>query len=353
MGVSTAFHLATMGCTDVALLDGEQLGSGSTSKSAGGVRMQFAEETNLRIAMRGYPEIEHFEELTGEPIDFRAFGYLFLLTNETDVAIFDDAVALQHRYGIPTEKLGADDVRRMLPQLRTDDVLAATFCGRDGYMTPEALVHGYATAARRLGARLRAGRAATGITTDSTGIVAVETADGPISTRRVVCTAGVASPAVARWVGVDLPVEAMPRWMHFTKDDCGIPFESPLTIDFATSFYFHREKTGLVFGGRESSLEEMSGPATHRLPALADVGIASSWWGNYEISPDHNAMVGEAEVPGFYYATGFSGHGFQQSPAIGEHLAELVLGRTPTMDLSELSAGRFAAGRPRAEHFVV
>ncbi len=354
MGVSTAFHLATMGCTDVVLLEDDQLGSGSTSKSAGGVRMQFAEETNLRMAVRGYSEIENFEDLTGEPIDFRPFGYLFLLTTEQEIRLFDDAVALQHRYGIPTEKLTAAEVRAMLPQLHTDDVLAATFCARDGYMTPEALVHGYATAARRMGARLRTGRSATGIVTDAAGIVGVDTADGFIATRQVVCTAGVGSPIVGGWVGVDLPVTAMPRWMHFTKDACGIPFESPLTIDFASSFYFHRETTGLVFGGPEQTLEEMSGPAVHRLPALAEAGIASSWWGNYEVSPDHNAMLGASgEVPGFFYATGFSGHGFQQSPAIGEHLAELVLGRTPSLDLSELSASRFTVGIERTEHFII
>ncbi len=354
MGVATAFHLASMGCTDVVLLEGDQLGSGSTSKSAGGVRMQFAEETNLRIALQGYPQIEHFEELTGEPIDFRQFGYLFLLTTPEELVIFDEAVALQHRYGIPTEKLTAAEAKRMLPQLHTDDVLAATFCPRDGYMTPEALVHGYAAAARRMGARLRTGRLATGITRDATGIVAVETTDGPIATRTVVCAAGAESATVGKWVDVELPVEPMPRWMHFTKDDCGIPFESPLTIDFKSSFYFHRETTGLVFGGPEQTLEEMSGPATYRLPALAEAGIASSWWGNYEVSPDHNAMLGgSAEVPGFYYATGFSGHGFQQSPAVGEHLAELIVGRTPTLDLSELSASRFAAGVRRDEHFII
>lgn len=350
MGVSTAFHLATMGCTDVLLCEADQLGSGSTCKSAGGARMQFSDELNLLISLRGYHELEHFEELTGEPLDFKQYGYLFLLTTPDDVATFDDALALQHRHGIPSVKLTADQCREMIPNLNVDDVLAGTFCPRDGYMTPEALVHGYASAARRMGARLKTGRAVTGVTRRADGFT-VHTSAGDVDTPNLVCAAGVGSKVVGDWVGVDLPISAMPRWMHFTQSDCGVPDRIPLTIDFSSSFYFHREGAGLVFGGPEQTLEEMSEPACHRLPSIAEAGVASSWWGNYDVSPDHNAVVGGSD--GFFYATGFSGHGFQQSPAIGEHVAELLLGRTPTLDLGEFTADRFAAGNLRAERFFV
>jgi sarcosine oxidase subunit beta len=128
----------------------------------------------------------------------------------------------------------------------------------------------------------------------------------------------------------------------------------PLTIDFSTGFYFHREGPGLVFGGREQTVEELAEPATRRLPVLADLPVQSSWWGYYEVSPDWNALVGEAEEPGrFLYATGFSGHGFQQAPAVGEHIAEVVAGRRPTLDLSAFSAERFARGEQRPEAFVI
>jgi len=94
--------------------------------------------------------------------------------------------------------------------------------------------------------------------------------------------------------------------------------------------------------------------AARRLPVLAELPIQSSWWGWYDVSPDWNALVGEAPEPSrFLYATGFSGHGFQQAPAVGEHLAELVVGRRPTLDLSAFSAERFAQGEARPETFVV
>ena len=142
--------------------------------------------------------------------------------------------------------------------------------------------------------------------------------------------------------------------MFFTPEDGGLPERVPLTIDFSSGFYFHREGPGLAFGGREQSAEELAGPATRRLPVLAELPIQSSWWGWYELSPDHNAIVGATKEPeGLVYATGFSGHGFQQAPAVGEYVAELVAGHTPTLDLSAFSLERFARGEERRELFVV
>ena len=154
--------------------------------------------------------------------------------------------------------------------------------------------------------------------------------------------------------GVEIPVRGEPRWMFFTPEDGGLPERLPLTIDFTTSFYFHREGPGLVFGGREQTVEELAEPASRRLPALLDLPVQASWWGYYEVSPDHNAIVGEAAEPSrFLYATGFSGHGFQQAPAVGEHIAELIAGGKPTLDLSAFALERFARGESRPEAFVI
>jgi sarcosine oxidase subunit beta len=180
-------------------------------------------------------------------------------------------------------------------------------------------------------------------------VIAVETTRGTIATERIVLTAGVWSSELH-----DLPLERERRWMFATEDAPGFPRELPLTIDFATGFYFHREGTALALGGREQSLEELAPVAARRLPALAELGIRSSWWGWYEMSPDHNALVGAAAEPeGLVYATGFSGHGFQQGPVVGEHLARLALGMEPVFDLSELAVERFARGAARRERNVV
>ena len=344
MGASVAWHLRELGITDVVLLERDSLASGSTSKSAGGIRAQFADELNIRIALRS---LDEFERMEG--IDLRQHGYLFLLDNEVDLARFQDALAVQHSLGVPSRELSVAEALEIVPQLDPDGLLAATFCDLDGYATPETVVQWYAR-----GLDVRQGCPATGVEVAGGRVVAVETPKGRIATGTVVCCAGAWSSEVAATAGVELPVKGEPRWMFFTPEDGGLPERLPLTIDFTTSFYFHREGPGLVFGGREQTLEELAVPASRRLPALLDLPVQSSWWGYYEVSPDHNAIVGEAAEPSrFLYATGFSGHGFQQAPAVGEHVAELVAGREPTLDLSAFSLERFARGETRPEAFVI
>ena len=345
MGASVAWHLRELGISDVVLVERGSLASGSTSKSAGGIRTQFADELNVRIALRS---LDEFERMDG--IDFRQHGYLFLLDNVADVGRFQTALALQHRLGVPSRELSVAEALALVPQLDADGLLAATFCELDGHATPEAVVQWYAA-----GIDVRQGWEVRGIDVAAGRVAGVRTAKGRIATDTVVCCAGAWSREVGAMAGVEIPVRGERRWMFFTPSDAGLPERLPLTIDFSTAFYFHREGPGLVFGGREQTVEELAGPATRRLPALAELPVRTSWWGYYEVSPDHNAIVGEAAEPGrFLYATGFSGHGFQQAPAVGEHVAELVAGTTPaTLDLSPFSLERFVRGENRPEAFVV
>jgi sarcosine oxidase subunit beta len=360
IGASTAFHLTQRGITDIVLLERDTLGSGSTGKSAGGFRLQYADELNLRIALRSVPELESFEDMIAEfvdyapPIDLQQHGYLFMLDNERDLATFRAAVDLQHEFDIPTVWLTAADVAERFPQVRTDDILGATFNPRDGKVTPEAVAQGYAAAAAVCGARVQQSTTVTGIATRDGVIVAVDTTKGRIATDTVICTAGAWSPEIGRFVGLDIPVRPEARHCFFCPSSGGFPTETPNIIDFSTGFYFHREGPGLLVGGREPSVADLAPVAVGRVPVIEDLPVQSSWWGYYEMSPDHNAIVGEAhDVSRFLYATGFSGHGFQQSPAIGEQLAQRVAGEATTLDLSPLSLERFAAGNQRAEHFVV
>ena len=347
LGAATAYHLRRLGVQDVVLLERDALASGSTSKSAGGIRAQFADELNIRIALRSLDEFESF----AEEISFRQHGYLFLLNRVEDVETFRAGLRLQQSLGVMSRELTPAEARELVPQLETGDLLAATYCERDGYATPEAVVQHYV---RESGATIEQGCAATAILVQDGRITGVETPTGRIDTDTVICCAGVWSREVGELAGVSLPVQGEARSMWFTPRDGGLPERLPLTIDFSTGFYFHREGPGLAFGGRERALEDVAAAAAHRLPVLAELPVQSSWWGWYDVSPDWNALVGEsAHVSRFLYATGFSGHGFQQAPAVGEHLAELVVGRQPTLDLSPFSAERFATGAERPELFVV
>jgi len=325
------------------LVERDALASGSTSKAAGGIRTQFADELNIRIALRSLDEFEAM----GDAISFRQDGYLFLLDREEDVSSFRDALALQHSLGVPSRELTPAEALAIVPQLSVEGLLAATYCARDGYATPEAVVQHYASAS---GATIMQGCPATGIDVRSGRIVSVETPQGSIATDTVVCCAGIWSKDVGSLARVDIPVEGEARSMWFTPQDGGLPQRLPLTIDFSSGFYFHREGPGLAFGGRQRALEEVAEAASRRLPALADRPVQSTWWGWYDVSPDWNALVGVAAEPSrFFYATGFSGHGFLQAPAVGEIVRDLYLGRAPFVDVAPLRPAREAVGGERRD----
>ena len=366
MGASAAFHLAEAGVTDVVLLEADQLSCGSTSKSAGGVRLQFSDEINIALALRSMDAFERFGERPGAEIGLQQVGYLFLLTDPDDVAVFERNTALQNAMGVPSRMISAGEAGKLSTLAHVDDVLAASICMRDGHATPDAVVLGYANAARAMGASVATQCPVTGIDVVDDAITAVHTSRGSVSSSTVICTAGAWSPRIAAMAGVDLPVQPVARPIWYTEPMPGRPAHVPMTIDFTTGFYFHTEGPGLLFGMadpdqpagfdspmRADWLEVVGEVVAHRAPSLLDVGIAGGWHGFYETTPDHNALIGEsAAVSRFIYATGFSGHGFLMGPAVGEVLRDLVMGHAPAVDVSGFDVERFK-GATRPEHNIV
>ncbi len=354
MGASALYYLTRLGCTDAVLVERGTLASGSTSKAAGGIRAQFSDELNVRIGLECIRRFENFGDEPGGQIDLKQWGYLFLLSVECDRAPFDASLELQRSLGVPSRWLTPDEAKELIPGLAVDDLAGATFSPSDGYATPEACVHGYASAAVLAGAEIAQGCAVERIVVERGRCVAVETALGRIATERIIVAAGVWTRELAAGAGVRVPVSAERRYVWLTEPTSGFPEELPLTIDFETGFYFHREGRGLLFGGRETTIDGLAPVAAARLPLLAELGVRTGWSGLYENSPDHNALVGCLDDPeGLLYATGFSGHGFQQGPVVGEHLAELALGRATTFDLAPFGLERFERGAARPEHNVV
>ena len=352
-GASALYHLTAAGCQNVLLLERDTLCAGSTSKAAGGIRAQFSDELNIRMALENIRRFERFGDEIGVDIDFKQWGYL-IMVGSGSLPQFRQALELQHRLGVPSELVGPDEIARIVPQLATDDLAGATFCPIDGYATPESVGQGYSAAAVRRGARVVQGCEVLSVTVEEGGVTGVATTMGPISSPLVIIAAGVWSVDLAAVVGLHLPVTPEPRHVWLTEPGDPLPHELPLTIDFDTGFYFQREGQSLLFGGRQKSLEELAPLATHRLPVLADLGIRPGWWGYYEMTPDHNAVIGAADEPsGLLYGTGFSGHGFQQAPVVGEYLACLALGLEPPLDLSPLSVERFASAAARPESYVI
>ena len=369
MGASTAYHLARRGVTDIVLLEKQDLwGMGATGKCAGGVRYQFSTEINVRLSQLSLPMLDRFEDEIGQAIDRRRDGYLFLLTKETDRQTFKQNLALQHRLGVATEWLSGDEIRRRLPMLAADDVLAGTFNPQDGLADPNGVVMGYINAAKRLGVHAVTACAVTGINVEGGRIRGVETSGGPISCPIFVNAAGPWAGLVSEMAGVSLPITPLRRQMLTTTPLPGLPPDFPFVIDFATGLYFHREGKGLLTGQSNPKqkpgfdedvdldweLEHMEA-AIKRLPLLAEAGRVAHWAGLYEVTPDAHPIISAIpQTEGYFVVGGFSGHGFMHGPAAGLLMSEIVAdGTASTLDISMLDFARFGEGRLVREYNVI
>ena len=373
MGASVAYHLARRGVTDVVLVEREQmLGAGSTGRNAGGVRHQFSNDANIRLSIESIGLFERFKEEVGADIDFHQDGYLFLLSTPASVEMFTANVRLQRRLGVTVDWLDAAGAAALAPGLVTDGVIGATFCQRDGIADPNGVTMGFAKSAQAAGVTIVRETAVTGILVEGGRVAGVETTGGSIAAPVVGNAAGPHARAIGRMAGIDVPVDPYRRHIFIAQPPPGgaswhVPASRIMVIDFESSFYFHREGAGLLFGMGDpfeapafdlsvqgDFLERVTPVAARRLPALADAPIARAWAGLYEVTPDANPIIGAArDLPGFFLITGFSGHGFQHSPAAGRILADVITGRNPGMDLAPFALERFGARNAGGERYVV
>lgn len=370
MGASVAYHLTRRGITDVVLLEREKLlATGSTGRNAGGVRHQFSNEANIRLSLESIALLERFSDEVGQTIDFHQDGYLFLLSSDHAVETFRKNVALQRSMGVVVDWLDAAAAAALAPGLSTDGVIGATFCNRDGIADPNGVTMGFARAAQNAGAAVERDVEVTGIGVQSGRVAAVETTRGTIETRAVVNAAGPWAQQVGRLAGVDVPVTPIRRHIFIAALDstAAVPSSHVMVIDFETTFYFHREGAGLLFGMGDPNetagfdltvqwdfLPQVIDVAVTRLPALASASISHAWAGLYEMSPDANPIIGRAAtVDGLFLINGFSGHGFQHSPAAGRILADVIAGRDPKFDLAPFAIDRFNTKAVAGERYVV
>lgn len=367
MGCALAYQLSKRNL-DVLLLERETLGSQSTGKCAGGVRQQFSQEGNVRLQRISVRMLEHFEEEIGHPADFRQIGYLFVLTQPQQVEDFRHNMEMWHRVGLTEARwVDATEASRMAPVLNVEDVLGCTFCPSDGIASPADVTSGYAAAARRQGARLKEGVAVTGIEVASGRVQGVNTTAGDVATRVVFNCTGAWSASLGRMAGLEIPILPYRRHIAVTSTFPAVPRNNPMTIDFQTSFYFHPEGDGVLFGMSDRNeppgfdtdvkwdfMEKVFEQAARRAPALAGAGVKTAWAGLYEITPDDQAILGPIrEIDGLWCAAGFSGHGFMQAPAAALLLTQQLLEGTSEIDMSGFAFERFRRGALTRERNVI
>ena len=383
VGSSVAYHLAQAGCTNVLVLEREaHQGKGSTGKSMGGVRAQFATPVNIQMSKYSIDFFSKFDEVVGHPADYRAHGYLFCATNEKHLAYLKGNRERQNALGVTNvEWVTPEDIVKMVPQLRVDDILGGTFCPTDGFVDPHSVMMGFMLNAREKGVRLWLDTQVTGIEVEageepalsvsrSRRISGVQTSRGFISTRVVVNAAGAWAAEIARMAGTELPVEPLRRQLVPTEPFDQLPHRFPMVIDMSTGFHFRREGKGILLAWNDpketpgfktefdtSFVEKILTHAASRVPVLAEAEVnpRRAWAGLYEMTPDHHAIIGPApNVEGLFFVNGFSGHGVMHSPASGRVTADLVLqGHSDLIDASQLSVNRFAEGRSLEETAIL
>lgn len=360
IGCSIAYHLGLRGTKQVVVLEQEFVGSGTTSKAAGGIRVQFPTAVEIEFSIQSLEFFRHFQDAMGVNPHLRQVGYLFLLGSEMDVGHYQRQITLQRRYGLDVRLLAPDDAKALVPQLRVDDLLAAVYSPQDGYADPHTVVQAYAARAREHGVKILEQTEVTGIRLRGDRVVGVDTTSGAIDTRLVINAAGPWAARVAEMVGMKVPVHPRRRHIFVTEPFSDFVNPSPLIIDRTSGFYCRTEGRSILMSPGDvqavegykvtidwSMAEETARKAVHRVPVLERAGIMSGWAGLRPLTPDEHAIIDYVPgVEGFLCAIGFCGHGFQHSPAAGKVVTEMVLDGEPSIDISDLGFARFRESAP-------
>jgi sarcosine oxidase, subunit beta len=357
IGAGIAYHLSRRGARDVVVLERDVVGAGSTSKAAGGIRVQFGTRVEIAFSQRGIAFFKRFEDEMGVPCDFHQEGYLFVVTDEPTLARFRTNVALQRSLGADVRIIAPDDARALVPSLVVDDAIAAVWGPTDGYASPNDVVQAYATQARARGVRIIEETPVTGLRVERGRVTAVETPAGAIAARLVINAAGPWAPLVGRMAGLELPVDPRRRHIFVTDAFDGVRHPLPLVTDTGSGFYCRSEQGAILmspgdigaatayeaevdWGALEGAVEK----AVRRIPALEGARVRHAWAGLRPLTPDGRAILDWAPgIEGLFLAVGFCGHGFQHSFAVGETVTEWLLDGRPRVDCSDLRLGRFAS----------
>jgi sarcosine oxidase subunit beta len=367
IGVSIAYHLSALGHRDVLVLDRGNLGEGTTARATGGIRQQFTSLINARLGHRSVRIFQSLSEATGEPFDFRQHGYLFLLSTDTQLAVFRRAVAMQNELGIPSRIVDSGELSQIYPELRIDDLLGGSYCPTDGSASPADAVQAWAKAARRAGVQFHIHREVTGfLRTGASAVRGVRTSSGDVEGEAVVLATGPWCRELGHELGLTLHVEPHRRQAFAVEPLPWLRPELPVTVDLATGAYIHPEVHNTVVGGNDRNVPEgtstsvdwelstsLMSALVDRWPKMEAARLVRGWAGLRAMTPDDHAIVGPvAGVDGLWVAVGFSGHGFMQAPAIGETVAQLLLTGTSNIDITALRASRFAEGQAIAEEVI-
>lgn len=381
MGLAIAYHLARLGVRDVTVVDKSYLCGGASGRNGGGIRAQWSSEANVRLMQESIRLCKEFASEFKINVWFRQGGYLFLARTEEVRRSLEQSCHLQRSCGLSTRMLTPKEAQKIVPELSTDGVVAATYNPDDGVVFPWPFVWGFAQAATKLGVDIATFTEVTGFDTTSTargrrieGVRVRSVAKKEpgevfsIRTNKVINAAGAWSPEIARLLDVALPNK--PHRHEICSTEPLKPWLKPLVADLGGGLYFSQSTRGEIVGGisqkhvpdgidQGSSFAFLGAYAralVDTCPILGHVKVLRQWSGCYDLTPDANPILGGVDdVEHFYQASGFMGHGFMMAPIMGKIIAEHVAtdAREHAAMFDRFSLRRFAEGRLLSEAMII
>lgn len=362
MGCSILYNLAERGVADTVLLERDVLGSGSTGRSQAILRMHYSNEVTTRLAWDSLSIFKDFHEITGMPSGYTRTGYFVIVGPEDRDAMLDN-VAMQRAAGVDTSVVTAEDVQEIAPMVRTFDGESFAYEPESGYADPYSVTTGYANAARDRGARILSESPAVGIEITANRVTAVLTENERIETPVAVVAAGPWSGPLLASIGVDVPLRPIRHQVIMLRRPQDVVPDHPIIGDVVYDMSPRPDAGNLTLIGvgedEEASpdtfnqgvdmpmVEATFEKLVKRMPGMAQALFRGGWSGLFTTTPDWHPVLDSVEgIDGLYVSVGFSGHGFKLSPMIGVVMSELITqGRATSLDISEMSLGRFDEGR--------
>ena len=370
IGSSIAYHLRRRDPTlDVVVIERDPTYARASSRLAmGGIRQQFSSRPNIQLAQHSVTFYRRFDSefghLNGGRANFRQRGYLFLV-DAANEARFETRIDRQRELGAYVARLEVNQVRRLVPDLVLDDIRFGVFGPQDGYANPRAILTGLQRAAAEAGARYVADTV-TSIGRSARTLQSVGLASGAeIPTETVVIAAGAYSAVMGTLVEIEVPVRPVRQQLFRCVLPRRWPYRFPVVVDPTGVHWRHEDPDGpddsdRIIVARTNPDEapgenfscdmtrwtsEFRDPMVARVPALEGVQLLEGWAGLYEMTADHNPLIGEhPDLAGFYLATGFSGHGVMMAPGVGHCVSELIVTGRSSIDVSAFDVTRFARG---------
>jgi len=375
MGCSTAYNMMKIDNTiKVAVVEPDPAYTrASTTLSLANARIQFSLKENIQISQYAFEVLDRFEEemaVEGDKpsISYRREGNLFLVEEDAR-GVAEEALDLQKSLNCPVEWWSPEEIKERYPLYEPTGLAGGTFGPQDGYTDGYAVLMGFKAKARSMGAEfikdevvriMTAGGRATGVRLAS---------GGSLAAKFVVNCAGAWAAKVAQTTGVNLPVEPTKRQIFALNTAVKPEGPLPLTI-LPSGLYFRTETGDLIVMGKSMDEDPVGFEFTWDdkrfmeilwpelagfVPAFEAAKLMRGWAGLYAANTlDGNAILGEwPELKGLFLANGFSGHGFQQAPAVGRYLSELIIGLPPTLDLSIFRPERILENKPLSEAGLV